>query len=234
MIIFMGIEKKHHVMVILLLLSFCLMVSCKKEIKEISLLRESLINGNAYCGPVSLYPLKLCCKDTKDTIWNIIIADELYKRLNILFCDYDSFAELLADRVEKDGYLMVDSACFALYRQDTIVKNAMIDSIYQKEGVHGILENYVTQNGEMAASTFQQLEYLVFLLYQHRILCCFGPDPAFVMFVYFYATGKEEEYMKVLESSKSTMYICPFYLSGKDSLDYINELKMNGEAWKLE
>lgn len=227
-------SKKKYIVRILLFFLLCLMVSCRKGTKEISLLRDALAYGNVYCGPMPLYPLKLHCKGTNDTIWSMIIADALYDDLNISFCDYDSFAKLLADKVEKNGYLTVDSICFASYRQYAIVKDAVIDSIFQRKGINGIIENFVTKDGELAASTIEKVDYLIFLLYQHRILCSLGPDPALVISVYFYATEKEEEYMKILENSKSTMHICPFYLSGKDSLDYINKLRMNGEAWKLE
>ena len=232
MIIFM--QNRKITKILLMLIVLCMAVSCKDQRKEFSLLRDSLSYGNIYSGPMRFFPLKLHCRETNDTIWSITSGGSLYNQLNISFCAYETFAELLADKVEKNGYLTVDSILFNLYRQYAIEKDVVIDSIYQEQGVRGILENYITKDGELAASTIKKVDYLLFLLYQHRILCDLGPDPAFVMFVYFYATGKEEEYMKVLESSKSTMYICPFYLSGKDSLDYINELKMNGEAWKLE
>lgn len=226
--------KRKYAVSICLLLIFGVMVSCKKEVKEISLLRRSLLYGNCVDAPVALYPMKLRCKETNDTAWSMMIGGDLYRCLNISFCDYDSFADLLAERVEKDGYLMVDSACFASYRQLFIEKDAVIDSIYQKDGIRGILENYVTERGELAASTPSQCDYLVFLLYQHRILCSLSEEYWFVMYVNFRETGREEEYLKMLENSKSTMYICPFYLSGKDSLEYVNKLKMNGEGWKLE
>lgn len=236
----MKSKKIYIIKVVLILIVSCMVISCKEKVEEISLLRDSLEYDCSGYGGFALLPIRLHCKGTNDTIWCMTDASTLYKKLyeelNVQFCDFDSFAVLLADKVEREGYLTVDSARFAPFRKDTIMKNATIDSIYQEKGIYGILENYVTDDGALAAATLKQLDYLAFLLYQHRIVCIFGDDELPLgAYLSFYATGKKkEEYLKILENSKSTMYICPFYLSGKDSLEYVNKLKMNGEGWKLE
>lgn len=230
------VGKSKYVISFLLLLLFCSILCYKKEENPLkqSLLQNSMLYGEGYGEVMRFFPLKLKCKTTHDTLWISIAGDGLYNALNMSLCDYQTFSDLLVKSVEQDGYLLVDSAFFESCRKYTIIPNAVIDSVYQKEGINGLLENYVTKDGKLAAATNEQIDYLLYLLFQHRIVCNCGPDFVYLWEILFDFTGKEEEYQSILKRSKSTMRIPPFYLSGQDSLDYVNELKKNGEGWKLE
>lgn len=89
------------------------------------------------------------------------------------------------------------------------MQDADVDSLYQREGINGVLLNYVNRDGALTASTPQKLDYLIYLLYQHRIVCD-AITFSNVLHVNFYATGKEDEYEELLKQSKSTAYVCPF------------------------
>lgn len=178
--------------------------SCSpKDKQEISLLRESLrFSGIAYGEPAGFFPLTLKCYKTKDSITYITCGQGLYNQLNIEFCKYDTFADLLVKQVEfNGGYLVVDSAFLNCNRSFAIVTDDRIQSCYKEKGIDGIVKEYVSQQSYLMAHTPKEQSYLIYLLYQHRILCRLLDLPI-AMYVDFDMADEAEKYRKIISENR--------------------------------
>lgn len=209
---------------VLCLFALCSSISCKEDTKVISILRNRLGVNASYDEYTDYFPLKFKREHSNDTVWSVVEGKWLFRNSNFHLIDYESFVEKVITDVDKNGFLTVDSACFELCREIPIVQDIEIDSLYQREGINGILLNYVNRDRALTASTPQKLDYLIFLLYRHHIVCDVITFSN-VVHVNFYATGKEEEYEELLMKSKSTAYVCPFFVNGMlDSLEIQSSL----------
>lgn len=193
----------------LYLFLLCFFVSCKDRNVKMSILRNCLDMNEIYNEYISYVPLKFQMKNSNDTVWNIVNGLWLYQHLSPSSCSYESFVEKVINSVDKNGFLTVDSTCFDLLRKNSIMRDVEIDSLYQREGIEGVLLNYVNPYGFLTAPTPQKLDYLIYLLYQHRIVCD-SPSLGITLEVNFYATDKCKEYEELLNESKSIASVSPF------------------------
>lgn len=186
------------------LLSLCFScISCiEKQAGKRSLLEDALFvfDGSAYTAPVCFFPLKFKCKD--DSIVKLVYGEGLYNDLNMHFCGYDVFAKSLMSTIEKDGYLNVDSVYFASIRKDAIVIDDSVQSCYKKEGIDGIIKRYVSQQSYLTEATTERADYLIYLLYQHRISCRLLMDCTLAMYVDFSAADSAARYLEIISKNK--------------------------------
>lgn len=104
----MVVKNEFFIKIICFLL-LCSLISCKKEIKEISILRNQLgVNAN-YDEYTDYFPLKFKLEHSNDTVWSVVEGKWLYRHSVFRLLDYEDFVENVVTDVHENGFLIVDS-----------------------------------------------------------------------------------------------------------------------------
>ena len=174
--------KTLYALFVLLIVTSCLSIRNEKSIHEDTL--ESLIIDTYYLNKGLLYPemievpIRLYNKDNLDSALTIVSVDYLSKKvktnMDIL---NDSMKIHVCAQKMAEGKLIVDSLTFVELSKHELKKDDFVDSIYHSGGIKALLHHYANPNNFIFEFTsFEEIDYLIYLFYQHNIIVCSGFD----------------------------------------------------------
>ena len=166
-----------------------------------------ILQGYNILGMSTKFPVKLENELSKDTCIIITTIEDLYSICNLRPSKNrsDIFIEYVYETLNNNNYFYTDSTTFAEIIKDKssiVVKDKKIDSIYQKEGITGVLDRYLDSDdwlekhywedkyGENAKESIfhgknVNINYIIYLAAKNDIY-----------FIYlYYCGGLEDEYM---------------------------------------
>ena len=174
--------KTLYFIFILFFATSCLNAYDEKSDRESRL--ESLIIDTYYLNNGLLYPEMI---EVPIHLYNMSNHDStlIIASVNYLFGKMKINMDVLTDSMKihacaqkmAEGKLQVDSLTFLELRKSELRKNNFVDSIYSLGGVKSLLRHYVNSNNFIFEFTsFEEMDYLIYLLYQHNIFVCSGFD----------------------------------------------------------
>lgn len=196
-------DMKLRIISIILFSTAILLSSCGEKHQRPTPLQVAARYFNTLCiseSPFYVYPLNLVCKtDTQRVLeWSIVFPTLLNIQLFKGMENQKLFAEVLENAIEaSNGYLEVDSIVYNRCCNNRIEEIEHIKSLYQEQGIEGILRKYVGDDGIFLINNVKEKYYIIDLLFQNDILClCHFLIPH--VYVDFQATEKEEIYKDIL------------------------------------
>lgn len=159
---------------------------------------QYIYSGSRLC----FFPVRMANGKGNDTIVNVVCGESFYHDVNMRFCDYRTFSESLIETLEEDGCLTVDSAYFEKAREAAVTAAPDIRSLYREKGIEGVLQKYISRDGYiLPVGGHKEQDYLIYLLYQHHIMCCLEHIPV-AMSVHFDYADNAKEYKKIISGNK--------------------------------
>lgn len=152
---------------IICLLIACIFTNCALEKKDLLydiITEQPSTRGNAeIIIPIcSRQDSALICMGSDDFEYIVNRSDLI---------SWEIFSNQLYDAIIKKKYIYVYNDTFEDCKASIIKEIPHIKSIYETEGIDGIIKKFTSDNVFNKDLTFPEIDYIIYLLFQHGLYC---------------------------------------------------------------
>lgn len=156
---------RKYLLPVLVLLSF---IACKNEKQDqYEALRKSFfLFKSDFVGEFDFYYIVIPIQYQNEKIFISTTSVLLYEDLGVYILDFNSFGLAVYEQYQKGQPLMVNEYVYDKNKEDAIVEDPQLKSIYNAFGIEGVIDDFLNKKKITFNSKFN---YLVYLCWQHDI-----------------------------------------------------------------